>query len=98
MYRREQESPDSYASAALCPGVWSNGVCDSSQAIFYGDAHVFSAGLAKESADLCRRSFDLAPRSPYFEPKAKAVIQLFMNGGPISKQQDSPSGGHRPAR
>ncbi len=27
-------------------------------------------------------AFDLAPKSPHFEPKAKAVIQLFMNGGP----------------
>src|SRR5262245_58186347 len=29
-----------------------------------------------------RPSYDLAPRRPQFEPKAKAVIQLFMNGGP----------------
>ena len=26
--------------------------------------------------------FDLKPRRPHFEPKAKAVIHLFMNGGP----------------
>ncbi len=26
--------------------------------------------------------FDLEPRRPHFEPKAKAVIHLFMNGGP----------------
>src|SRR6187549_1525672 len=25
---------------------------------------------------------DLKPRSPHFQPKAKAVIHLFMNGGP----------------
>ena len=29
-----------------------------------------------------RQTFDLAPRKPNFEPKAKAVIHLFMNGGP----------------
>jgi Protein of unknown function (DUF1501) len=29
-----------------------------------------------------RASYDLKPRSPQFEPKAKAVIHLFMNGGP----------------
>ncbi|HEY0980989.1 DUF1501 domain-containing protein [Schlesneria sp.] len=29
-----------------------------------------------------RQTFDLAPRRPNFEPKAKAVIHLFMNGGP----------------
>ena len=26
--------------------------------------------------------FDLKPRQPHFYPKAKAVIHLFMNGGP----------------
>ncbi len=29
-----------------------------------------------------RASYDLKPRTPNFEPKAKAVIHLFMNGGP----------------
>jgi hypothetical protein len=29
-----------------------------------------------------RRVFDLRPRRPHSEPRAKAVIQLFMNGGP----------------
>jgi len=29
-----------------------------------------------------RRVYDLKPRKPHFEPKAKAVIQLFMQGGP----------------
>jgi hypothetical protein len=29
-----------------------------------------------------RRIYDLKPRSPHFPPKAKAVIHLFMNGGP----------------
>ena len=41
--------------------------------------------LAPNSAmasDDARRVFDLAPRQPHFEPKAKAVIHLFMNGGP----------------
>src|SRR6266496_4467803 len=28
------------------------------------------------------KSYDLKPKPPHFEPKAKAVIQLFMNGGP----------------
>jgi hypothetical protein len=27
-------------------------------------------------------TFDLRPRKPHFEPRAKAVIHLFMNGGP----------------
>jgi uncharacterized protein DUF1501 len=29
-----------------------------------------------------RRIYDLKPRPPQFEPKAKSVIHLFMNGGP----------------
>ena len=29
-----------------------------------------------------RRSYDLKPRLPNYDPKAKAVIHLFMNGGP----------------
>ena len=29
-----------------------------------------------------RQPFDLAPRAPHFQPKARAVIHLFMNGGP----------------
>src|SRR5206468_8224652 len=29
-----------------------------------------------------RRVYDLKPLTPHFEPKAKAVIHLFMNGGP----------------
>src|SRR2546425_6186214 len=29
-----------------------------------------------------RAVYDLKPRPPHFPPKAKAVIQLFMNGGP----------------
>ncbi|MBT4867170.1 MAG: DUF1501 domain-containing protein, partial [Planctomycetaceae bacterium] len=28
------------------------------------------------------RYFDLTPKQPHFEPPAKAVIQLFMQGGP----------------
>jgi len=34
------------------------------------------------SGDSIRRRFDLKPRQPHFEPKAKSVIHLFMNGGP----------------
>ena len=29
-----------------------------------------------------RRSYDLKPRTPHSQPKAKSVIQLFMHGGP----------------
>jgi hypothetical protein len=39
---------------------------------------VFGAELSSEP----RRVFDMKPRAPNFVPKAKAIIQLFMNGGP----------------
>src|SRR5919198_180053 len=32
--------------------------------------------------DLYGATYDVKPRRPHFEPKAKAVIHLFMNGGP----------------
>jgi hypothetical protein len=48
-------------------------------------ATLLSRDLYGASGDLAeghRRIFDLKPRPPHFEPKAKAVIHLFMNGGP----------------
>lgn len=35
-----------------------------------------------EKPDLERRKFDLKPRKPHYEPRAKAMISLFMQGGP----------------
>ena len=46
---------------------------------------VHGAALASlATADLARATsvYDLTPKKPHFEPKAKAVIHLFMNGGP----------------
>ena len=52
---------------------------------------VYSAALATllEKDTLCAataepgpRVYDLEPKAPHFPPKAKAVIQLFQNGGP----------------
>src|SRR5262245_953992 len=33
-------------------------------------------------SEAARASFDLKPRAPQFRPRAKAVIQLVMQGGP----------------
>ena len=42
---------------------------------------LFSPSVAlAESSD--QRVYDLEERNPHFEPKAKSVIQFFMNGGP----------------
>jgi hypothetical protein len=38
--------------------------------------------LAAEDERGRRQSYDLRPRRPHFEPKARSVIHLFMNGGP----------------
>ena len=55
---------------------------------FYGTAlayllggDLFSANPAL-AATANRKIYDLNPHAPHFEPKAKAVIHLFMNGGP----------------
>jgi hypothetical protein len=39
-------------------------------------------GAATLRAEEPRRSYDLRPRRTHFAPRARAVIQLFMNGGP----------------
>ncbi|MFP6648192.1 MAG: hypothetical protein VB817_01950, partial [Pirellulaceae bacterium] len=38
--------------------------------------------LHAEAVDGQRTFYDMKPRSPHFRPKARAVIQLFQNGGP----------------
>ena len=47
---------------------------------------LFSGTDAMAADDLdhtdARRVYDLTPQLPHFQPRAKAVIQLFMNGGP----------------
>ena len=51
-----------------------------------------------------RKVYDLQPRPPHFGPKAKAVIQLFMNGGPSQVDLFDPKpllekySGQRPGR
>ena len=51
-----------------------------------GDVFGRSGLLAAESGDHRdppkRRIYDLQPKQPHFPPRAKAVIQLFMQGGP----------------
>jgi hypothetical protein len=44
-------------------------------------AELFSANPAMADSS-ASQVFDLSPKKPHFAPKAKAVIQLFMNGGP----------------
>src|SRR5262245_7486400 len=44
---------------------------------------VLSALLAESAVrGETAKAYDLKPKAPHFAPKAKAVIQLFMHGGP----------------
>src|SRR5437867_4311377 len=43
------------------------------------DLFPYNVALASNASP---KVYDLKPRRPHFEPKAKAVIHLFMNGGP----------------
>ncbi len=48
----------------------------------YGGLGPLAPDASEELPQGHRRLYDLKPRPPHFAPKAKAVIQLFMNGGP----------------
>ena len=48
----------------------------------FGTSGLIAAETAGSDQKGRRRVYDLKPRMPHSEPKAKAVIQLFMNGGP----------------
>ena len=43
---------------------------------------IYGAPAAPDEAEGTRAIYDLKKRRPQFEPKAKSVIHLFMNGGP----------------
>ncbi|MCH2183791.1 MAG: DUF1501 domain-containing protein, partial [Mariniblastus sp.] len=45
-------------------------------------AHLLGGELCANEQQDDRRIYDLRPHQPTEEPKAKAVIHLFMNGGP----------------
>jgi len=45
-------------------------------------AHLIGSELSASEKEEERRVYNLLPRQPMHEPKAKAVIHLFMNGGP----------------
>ncbi len=48
----------------------------------YGDSRLPAAEPAPAEPDGARQVYDLKPRQSHFEPEAKSVIHLFMNGGP----------------
>lgn len=50
--------------------------------LFARDFGIPVSSLAAEHAGATARSFDLTPRPTHFRPRARRVIQLFMQGGP----------------
>lgn len=50
--------------------------------LFSQDFYSTRSFAADASHQAARRSFDLTPKPTHFRPRAKAVIQLFMQGGP----------------
>src|SRR5260221_1823714 len=48
----------------------------------YGSTAEVRLGAAAASASGPQGMYDLKPRRPHFEPRARAVIQLLMNGAP----------------
>jgi len=64
--------------------TFSDGICGTALATLLS-RDLYGATLDSSSDGLPdghRRMYDLKPRPPHFAPKAKAVIHLFMNGGP----------------
>src|SRR5436190_15320266 len=63
--------------------TFSDGICGAGLATLLSrDLYGATLEGADGLPDGHRRMYDLKPRPPHFAPKAKAVIHLFMNGGP----------------
>lgn len=58
----------------------SGGICGTALAHLLGREVMRGSNLA--AGEPAASATDLKPRPPHFEPKAKSVIHLFMNGGP----------------
>src|SRR5258708_22891761 len=67
--------------AGVSDGIYGTALSTLLSGDVYGSLHPLMAAEA-DLPDGHRRTYDLKPRAPHFAPKAKAVIHLFMNGGP----------------
>ena len=76
--------PESYRSRISPKGLTRRGFFDRVTDGLHGAAlaTLLSKDLYGAGVESNRRVFDSKPRPPHFEPKAKAAIQFFMNGGP----------------
>src|SRR5688500_12841730 len=48
----------------------------------FGGSGLFANEAVSSGVPASPSIYDLRPKAPHFEPKAKSVIHLFMNGGP----------------
>jgi len=59
-----------------------DGLYGTALAYLFGREFYGGSGLLAADAPSPPRLYDLAPKRPHFQPRAKAIIQLFMQGGP----------------
>ncbi len=58
------------------------GLYGTALAYLFGREFYGGSGLLAADAPAPPRLYDLSPKQPHFQPRAKAIIQLFMQGGP----------------
>lgn len=63
-------------------GIYGTALATLLSSDLFGGTGALAPDVSSDLPEGHRRIYDLKPRLPYFAPKAKAVIQLFMNGGP----------------
>jgi len=67
----------------VCDGIYGTALASVLSADAYGSLKPLTAsGSDSGLPEGHRRAYDLKPSPPHFPPKAKGVIQLYMNGGP----------------
>jgi hypothetical protein len=66
----------------LADGIYGAALASLLSQELYGGSGLLAAETLDEESAGKRRIYDLKPHRPHFEPKANAVIHLFMNGGP----------------
>jgi hypothetical protein len=67
----------------VCDGIYGTALATVLSGDVFGSlSPLMASEMAQDLPEGHRRSYDVKPRSPHFPPKAKAIIQLYMNGGP----------------
>jgi hypothetical protein len=67
----------------VCDGIYGTALATLLSADVYGSLNpLMAAGIDSDMPEGHRRIYDLKPRHTHFPAKAKAVIHLYMNGGP----------------